>query len=335
MPAVKSLALSVLVGGMLATAAHADSMAWTWTSWSPTEGVILSNMPGGPNPFIPLSWGPNSLAQPTDAQTSSQPPAAPVVSNSQSPSAWAPGAAAPAAGNNGGTVDAFVNLGTGPYPAASQLTTGNAQPWYDSSAVTQLFGGVPNAQQRSDFTNAVIQRVEKSFQLGGVPISLTADPTMPAAHTLSVVSNTSNGTLPTAIGMTNLGGNGFSYIDQIAPLARSVDQLEWIVAHNVSHELMIAFGVGENHDQTGNYIDSRVASWSMMVDPNATFSQGAAQELLSKNFLASSAPAAGPSAQLVPAGSSAVPEPGTLVLWTLAGGVLAFRGRKRLVAARG
>ena len=67
--------------------------------------------------------------------------------------------------------------------------------------------------------------------------------------------------------MTHMGGSGFSFIDQEAKSAQSLDQLEWIVAHNVSHELMLAFGVGENYDQTGNYIDARNANWSMMVAP--------------------------------------------------------------------
>ena len=51
--------------------------------------------------------------------------------------------------------------------------------------------------------------------------------------------------------MTQVGGNGFSFIDQIAPSAHSLDQLEWIVAHNISHELMLAFGVPEKlrHDR--------------------------------------------------------------------------------------
>ena len=76
--------------------------------------------------------------------------------------------------------------------------------------------------------------------------------------------------------MTQVGASGFSFIDKIAPSAQSVDQLEWIVAHNISHELMLAFGVPENYDQTGTYIDSKVASWSMMVSPTSTFSPAAA-----------------------------------------------------------
>jgi hypothetical protein len=92
--------------------------------------------------------------------------------------------------------DAFLNLGSGPYPQASSLTAGNAQPWYDSPQVDKLFGGVPTAQQQSDFSNAILQRVEQTFQLAGVPVNLTTNPNAPAAHTLSVVSNTTNPTIP-------------------------------------------------------------------------------------------------------------------------------------------
>ena len=93
---------------------------------------------------------------------------------------------------------------------------------------------------------------------------------------MSLVSNASSAAFPGAIGTTDLGANGLSFIDPMAQAAQSVDQLEWIVAHNISHELMLAFGVGENYDQTGNYIDARNANFAMLIDPNATFSAGAA-----------------------------------------------------------
>ncbi len=124
-----------------------------------------------------------------------------------------------------------------------------------------------------------MQRVEQTFQQSGVPLTLTLNSTDPATHTLSLVSNTTSNTTPGVIGMTQIGGSGFSFIDQEAQSAQSLDQLEWIVAHSISHELMLALGVGENYDQTGNYIDARNANWAMMVDPNATFSQAAAQAL--------------------------------------------------------
>src|SRR4029077_7279368 len=121
-----------------------------------------------------------------------------------------------------------------------------------------------------------------TFQLSGVPIKLTDNPNVPAAHTLSVVSNTSSLAFPGAIGTTNLGSNGFTFIDPILTPAQSVGQLEWVVAHNVSHELMLAFGVGENYDKTGNYIDAPKANWAMLDSPSSTFSPAAAQALLAQ-----------------------------------------------------
>ena len=74
------------------------------------------------------------------------------------------------------------------YADASTLTSGNAQPWYNSPQVANLFGGTPTAQQQQAFDDAILQRVEQAYQLSGVPITLTADPNVPAAHMLSVVS---------------------------------------------------------------------------------------------------------------------------------------------------
>jgi hypothetical protein len=230
-------------------------------------------------------------------------------------------------------VDAFVNLGTGPYPNAGLITTGNAQAWYQSPKITSLFGGQPTPQQVSNFDNTVIQRIEHTFQQSGVPIALTTDPNVPTAHTLSLVSNTVSNALPTAIGMTQLGGSGFSFIDQIAPSAQSVDQLEWIIAHNISHELMLAFGVGENYDKSGRFIDARDANFAMMVDPNASFSQGAAQALLSTDLSASNASVGGGFTQAAQVfGAKPVPEPATMIVWAagLSAGVL-YR-RKRMAA---
>jgi hypothetical protein len=114
--------------------------------------------------------------------------------------------------------------------------------------------------------------------------------------------------------MTYLGGNGFHFIDNSAPAAQTVDQLEWIVAHNVAHELMLAFGVPEDHDTTGQFVDSRSASLAMFLNSNATFSPGAVEDLLSRNFLASNATSANtPGAQLM--NGENVPEPTTWALW--------------------
>lgn len=214
-------------------------------------------------------------------------------------------------------------MGQGPYPSSTQLTTGGAQPWYDSPVVTQLFGGMPNAQQRADFTNTILQRVEQTYRQSGIAVNLTTDPNTPAAHTLSVVSSTTYGPNQNVAGITNEGGDGISFIDKLAG-AQSVDQLEWLVAHNVAHELMHAFGV-DHHDKTGNFIDAAVTSWSTMIDPQAQFSPAAVQDLLSKNFQANNLNPLGANAQLI---GASVPEPASVVLWMLLGTAIALRVRR-------
>lgn len=232
------------------------------------------------------------------------------------------------------TYDASINFGGGLYLNAGSLTSGNPQAWNASSGVANLFGGQPNAQQVASFDAIVLQRVQQTFQLGGVPVSITDDPNAQAAHTLSVVSHAVNPSIPGAIGMTNVGGNGFHFIDNSAHYARSVDQLEWIVAHNVAHELMLAFGVPEIHDQTGHSIDSTIGQMSMFLNPTATFSPGAVEDLLSKNFQQPGAASLGFSPQLV--GPTPAPEPTTWLAWGVGALGLALartRARSRRLAA--
>ena len=255
---------------------------------------------------------------PVASMASSYPPSIPQVSPSPSPTP---------------SYDAFINFQNGPFAGSSSLTTGNPQAWYDSPNIVGLFGGRPNAQQVGNFDAAVLGRVEQTFQLSGVPVSLTVDPNASAAHSLSVVSNAVNPTNTGAIGMTTIGGDGFHFIDNAASYARSVDQLEWIVAHNMAHELMLAFGVPEVHDQSGRYIDSTVGSMAMFLDPSARFSTGAVQDLLSKDFRQVGGGGLSLEAQMV--GSATVPEPATLAAWSF--GALALivarRARSRRASA--
>lgn len=170
-------------------------------------------------------------------------------------------------------------------------------------------------------------RVQQTFQLSGINISLTSNPTVPAAHSISLVSNTYAQTLPAAIGMTNVGGNGLSFIDQQAPAAQTIDQLEWIAAHNISHELMLALGVPENYDTTGHYIDARNALWSMMINPTSTFSPAAVaaiNQALSQSAQASSTTSL---PQLID--PKTVPEPAALAVWAVGALALAIRARTR------
>jgi hypothetical protein len=224
-------------------------------------------------------------------------------------------------------VAAYVNLGNGPYPNAALITTGGAQPWFNSSQISSFFGGQPTSQQQQSFDSTVLQRVQQTFAQSGVPITLTSNPNVPALHTISLVSNTGSASLPSAIGMTQVGGNGFSFIDQIAKSAQSLDQLEWVVAHNVSHELMLGLGVPENYDQSGTFVDSKLANWAMMVNPDATFSPAASQALL--QAIRNQGPTASSQlgAQDLTTSITAAPEPATWALWALAA-LTAMVGRR-------
>ncbi len=300
----------------------------------PTAPTFTSTTFASPLPAPSLRLGVYSTPSPSVfSPAQAQAPAAPVYSAPAAPvysapvaqvaQPSAPSAPAPAVEN------AFINMGSGPYANAGGLTTGNAQPWYLSPAVDRFFGGVPSPQQQASFESAVLQRAQQGFAQSGVPVTLTSDPNASAAHTLSVVSGTTNPSMPGAIGMTYLGGNGFHFIDNSAGVATSLDQLEWIVAHNVDHELMLAFGVPEVHDTTGQYLDARNASLWMMSSPNARFSPGAVSDLLSKNFQATNGSVLYPGAQVLD--SQTVPEPATLALWAVlaTAGAIAHRVRSR------
>ncbi len=221
-----------------------------------------------PKPVLPVAVpkAPAAVTPPTKPAAPVSIPKAPVPT----PISTAPVTPPP-------VLDAFVNLGTGPYPEASLITSGGAQPWFDSTRIAALFGGQqPSAQQQAAFDSTVMQRIEQTFSNSGIHVSLTDTPGTSAPHTLSLVSHSTASILPTAIGMTDVGTNGFSFIDQEAPYAQTLDQFEWIVAHNISHELMLSFGVGENYDTTGNYVDARNVTLSMMISPSSTFSPAAA-----------------------------------------------------------
>ena len=271
------------------------TQATAYTSWARVSWPSSFNQPSlrvtaPPGPPAGSTQGNSSPPAPVPAATLSVTPTPPRPASAQVIPATAPAvitaapltaapAPAPTQLTAAPTVDAFINLGTGPYPAAGTITTGNAQPWYNSPQVANLLGGPPNAQQQSDFAATVLQRVRQTFQQSGISVTITSDPNVAAAHTLSLVSNTNAQLLPSAIGMSYLGSDGFSFIDNQTRSAQTLDQLEWISAHNLSHELMLTFGVGENYDKSGNYIDSRDALWMMMTSPGAVFSPAAAQAI--------------------------------------------------------
>lgn len=227
--------------------------------------------------------------------------------------------------------NAYLDLGQGPYTGAGLLASGTPQAWYDSPQVAQLFGGVPTAQQQQSFDETVLQRVQQTFQLSGISVSLTDNPSASAQHTMSLVSGASSMAYPGAIGTTDLGASGMSFIDPMAQAAQSVNQLEWIVAHNIAHELMLAFGVGENYDQTGNYIDARNANLSMLLNPDATFSAGAAKAIEAALGLNGFQQVLQPGAQAIspPVAAVPAPEPATIAMWSLAAATAVVAARRR------
>lgn len=296
------------------------------------SGDPMIAMPATPAPpAVETPVMPAIAAQAAPLMTAPMPSPAPMPAPTPMPTP-APSAApstAPA------TVNAFINMTAGPYPSASGLTTGTAQPWYDSPAAIQAFGGVPNAQQQSSFVQTVLQDVQHTYQLAGMDPTLTTDPNTPALHTISVVSGLSYAPNPSAIGITDVGGNGFSFIDKL-DYANNPTDLAWAIAHNVSHELMHAFGIGY-HPDAGNYVDAASATWQTLTDPTTTFGPNATQLLLSSQYgTLGGGPAGGigaevlnPSGEAVDGDETVTPEPATAAIWALGalGGVLLYRRR--------
>jgi hypothetical protein len=348
MSVVKPLAWSVVVLGMLGTRVHADpylnggsSTSYSWTTgWSQTWTSSPTSASGAADSATAAFTPP---PPPPPAPTS--PVAAPDPSTFSTQSAFVPtSVSAPTftsnTGSSGGTADAYINFGSGPYAEASSLTVGTAQPWYTSPAVEKFFGGqAPNAQQQAAFENAVVQDIQKTYSLsGGMAPVLTTDPNVAANHTLSVVSGASYGANPNAIGITDVGYNGFSFIDKLN-YATSLTDLEWAVAHNISHELMHAFGVAVHHDQTGQYLDAASATWSLLTDPNTTFSPDAISDIQSHNYGRDTGGlGALPGLQQIDGDleimATPVPEPTTMALWGLVavGAVVHHRRSRRLAA---
>ena len=325
MTGVKSLALGLCVVAILATTARADVIdgagTTQWLSWS--NWSIYPQTPIAISPVAPAAEAVSSPASTVNATPApSELPSAVVTPMPTS----TPNAAFQA--------DAFLNFGSGPYPDAAGLTTGTAQSFQNSPVLQSFLGPNPTAQQLNTFEQTVLQRVQQTYQQSGIPIRLTLDPTVSAAHTMSIVSNAYYAANSQAVGITDVGQNGFVFLDKFTG-ATTLDQLEWALAHNISHELMHAFGIGFHPDQTGTYIDSGIASWSLMTNPNSGFSPAAAQLLRSTNLDAIGNNVAAPGAQVIDGDQVITPEPATLVLWT-AGllGAWAARQRRKTVCAR-
>jgi hypothetical protein len=365
MSAVKTVALGVLVWAACAVSATADTISsfdsnpWAFftatdgSSFQPTYGrfIGLGTPVSAPSQASTPVFTPSPVSNPATAPaptpiaatptfTSTSAPATPTFSSmATATTSNTPvfATSAPSGGTGTQTADAYLNFGGSSYPESSSLTVGTAQPWYTSPSVTKLFNGsTPTAQQQVAFENQVLQDVQHTFALSNLFPKLTLDPNAPANHTMSIVSGASYGPNPNAIGITDVGRNGFVFVDKFS-YANSIDQLATAVSKNMSHELMHAFGVGIHPDTTGTYIDAGTASWSLLTDPNSTFSPAAAALIAATGFGQSSA-LASTSTQLIDGQqqilSAPVPEPMTVTLWGVGlAGVVLFRRHRRRAAA--
>lgn len=368
MSAGKTLAVTLMAWTTLGTlSAHADPVSISkadqlWMRFWPAGAVTAyeaTTSPASSNsvsntapastpvtePFLAVPAASPVVATPILSAPVATVPAvaAPIMATAQPEIIAAPSASAPQTFSNLSTgaapVDAFINMTNGPFPEASNLTTGAAQPWYQSASVIQAFGGVPTAQQQASFTQAVLQDVQHTFQLSGMNPTLTTDPNVAALHTISVVSGACYGANPAAIGITDVGNNGFSFIDKLSYATNPTD-LAWAEAHNISHELMHAFGIGY-HPDGGNYVDAASASWATLIDPNTQFGAAATQLLLSSQYgtISSGSTGSGLGAELLnPEGTKIdgdetlpqpIPEPATMALWAFGAfaGMLVLRRR--------
>jgi PEP-CTERM motif len=305
MPARKTWALAILAWGSMATLAQADptTFLWDWTAWVAGTGVSQGTTG---------TVGTGDTGNAT--QTTPPPPTSPA--------------------------DAFLDFGNAPYPEQASLTIGTAQSWVNSPSVTKAYGGTPTPAQQQDFINNVLNDVRHTFEASGLTgsneVSLTTDPGAGARHTLSLVSGLAYESNPNAIGITDVGANGFSFIDKLG-YASTPQELEWAVAHNISHELMHAFGVGVHHDQTGQFLDAASAQWSLLANPDATLSPAAVGDILAQNIGRNGNMSLGVGGQLSSPGDidgdqeilAPVPEPSTIALWGLAATALIFHARRR------
>jgi hypothetical protein len=323
MTAAKTMALVALALALATSRASADGIGTTfqWNSWNSQGNVVSAG----------FTEGASTPAPPAFTVTSSN-----LATTTPSFSTNTPAYSTTPPGSSSTTYDAFINMTSGNFMEAAGLTTGNPQPWYDSAQVAKVFGGTPNSQQQAAFTSEVLTDVQRVYANSGIPVTLTTNPSAPSAHMISVVSNTSTPSNAQAIGITDIGANGFDFIDKLTNF-NTPDQLAQAVANNVAHELMHAFGVAVHYDQTGTHIDSAIASTALLTNPNATFSPQATQALLGLNFqnstynsltgFQSSTPRQIDGDEVI--APQPIPEPATLALWGAALSGLALNRIRR------
>ena len=319
-----SLITTLVLGAGVDAASIRDTQAYWWqryqaSSQSSTQFASVAGL---------VNWNAAAANQDAGRLSNISPAVAPApVAVAAAP---APAAAAYQPVSNY-QYDGYLNFSDGPFPGSNLLTDGNPRPWYNSPVVQNVYGGTPSPDQQADFVNTVLQRVEQTFALSGVPVTLTATPGSSAAHTMSLVSNTSYPANKDAIGITDVGNDGVSFIDKFQ--TNNLDQLEWAVAHNMAHELMHTFG-GDHHDTTGTYLDGASATWDLLTNPNTVFGPDSVKELLSHDFKQRYDRGGSTSAEELEITPSPVPEPATVLLWSVVGSlVVAGRVRQRRRAA--
>lgn len=251
--------------------------------------------------------------------------------------------------------NANINFDTGYYPdAAGLVNSGTITSWSASPSYTRFLGGNPaTSQDVQAFEQDVLGKVRNIFAqsgLGQVSITANANPAS-AQHTISVIGGATYDGSHDILGMTYVGGSGFSYLNNFQNgMIDSQDKLETALARNISHELMHAFGGGHVHD-TGLWVDSATTTWNSLVspDPNANvFSAEAANNitgLLNGTIgpnLASSASGEHVDGYMINGrhvdgqqiAASPVPEPSTWIGFGLVGlAGIAWRSRKARQAA--
>lgn len=370
MSTVRAVASGVLLTLALTSSASADQLtvgsaynSWTFYLSSDDGGPLATklrgfrdasirsstpsnanNPPPQPTPTSSPTLNAPVLATPfftPDSIGVSPPPAAVSSTNTASTVSSTPVSAPiftqPAASSTptSTVADAYLNFDATKLPEAAQLTVGNAAPWYASPAVIKAFGGSqPSADQQAQFISDVKNDVLKTYSLAGMSPIITTDPNVAANHTISIASGLSYAANPNAIGITDVGHNGFGFIDKLN-FASDEQSLAWAVAHNISHELMHAFGLSYHPDQTGQYIDAPSATWDLLTNPNTTFSQAAASALTSPSSSDLGVYGAPPTASAQTLNLDGdleiinTPEPATVAAWTLVlAGAAAYRRRR-------
>lgn len=363
MPNVRTVAWSVVICAALAPMARADKVtvtsnagSWTFYVSGDNESILRTTLQdyfrstptlasaraSTPAPVTPPPAAAAPTPTPAPVPVLTPAPVTPQISTPAPVNNYTQPLLASSGGSNSTPVvsqaDAYLNFSTSSLPEASQLTVGTAQPWYTSPAVIKAFGGsTPTSDQQNQFLQEVKSGVEKTFAGIGLSPKITLDPSVPANHTMSIASGLSYGPNPNAIGITDIGHNGFGFIDKLNYASDSAS-LALAVAHNISHELMHAFGVANHPDTTGDYVDAATATWGLLTDPNATFSDAAKQALATTDIGVYSAISQGTQYELLnPDGAQevlATPEPTTVAGWALVlVGGFCYRRRQARAAA--